>query len=226
MSGTLNPWLNLPATQPFVLPEDAVFVEEFNEILGKSGKHFLDLRLPPNPFSGSHDAPLVVLLANPGIGESDLSVQLEPQNLQLLNAAIKKPGGSPFIWLTTEGNKLSPEQWWQSRTRDLKKIVGSFEELSKKLLVIELHGYHSKSWTAPLRNFPSQAYGFHLVEEAIARNAVIVAARCSDYWFSAIPGLRRYNNLVPQLKSTRSVHLSENNMEPGYFKMISQAIIS
>jgi len=220
----LNPWLRLPKVGPFVLPEDAPFVEEFNSVQGRHSEHFLDLRLPPNPFSGLHDAPVVILLANPGIGDSDLRVQRKQENLNLLHDAIKTPGGTPFIWLSDVGQHLSPEQWWQSRTRDLKKIVGSDEELATKLLLVELHGYHSKSWSAPLRNFPSQAYGFELVQDAMKRNATIIAARCQEYWFASIPGLRKYKRLVPKLNSPRSAYLSKSNLGDEGFALVEQAL--
>ena len=61
---TDNPWQRLPDRPPFVLPEDAAVVREFN---AQVTEHFF-LRvddLLPEPFVGDPKAPVVLLGTNP-----------------------------------------------------------------------------------------------------------------------------------------------------------------
>ena len=55
-----NPWFSLPETKPFVLQADAAAVTAFN--LKNAGTPYeLHTELPPEPFSGRLDAPVVLL---------------------------------------------------------------------------------------------------------------------------------------------------------------------
>jgi hypothetical protein len=97
--------------------------------------------------------------------------------------------------------------------------AGGRIELARKLQAIELHGYHSKKWAAPLVNFPSQGYGFELVRRAIERDALIIIGRAQSYWYSAVPELRRYLH-IQSLASSRSAYLSRGNLGRNYRKVI------
>jgi hypothetical protein len=219
-----NPWVQIPESGDFVLPEDRDLVYAFNAAVENDSKRYqltqkrrtdilnkrLDLTLPPNPFAGLHEAPLVVLLANPGVHDDDI-IQKVPENAKLLLDSLKSPGGSPMIWLTDKGQHLSPSQWWQKRTKELQDIVGGAEALSRKMLVVELHGYHSVEWSPPIRNFPSQNYSFELVEAAIERNVPIIIGKCSNHWLASVPRLGNHEKLLT-LSSTRQASLSSNNI--------------
>ncbi len=219
-----NPWERIPASGDFVLAEDLELVLAFNEAIENDSRkdnlsaerkkdildRKLDVTLPPNPFAGFHDAPLVVLLANLGLHDGDV-IQKEPQNATKLLHCIQKPGGSPVIWLTNEGSYLSKNNWWINRTTELAEFAGGSEELARKMLVVELHGYHSVKWSPPMRNFPSQEYSFSLVESAIERDVPIILAKCARHWLASVPKLRNHEKLL-NLSSTRQAALSSNNI--------------
>jgi hypothetical protein len=59
-----NPWSALPPSAPFVLPDDAQPVQQFNR--EAAPKQRFELALLPEPFFGSTSAPVVVLTLNPG----------------------------------------------------------------------------------------------------------------------------------------------------------------
>lgn len=59
-----NPWGRLPLESPWVLPEDRLAIDVFNASAGSS--HRIHIETPPEPFLGPLDAPIVVLLLNPG----------------------------------------------------------------------------------------------------------------------------------------------------------------
>jgi hypothetical protein len=49
-----NPWGNIPTTAPFVLADDAPYVEAFDAICDRTdgNDHKLDTNFPPSPFAG------------------------------------------------------------------------------------------------------------------------------------------------------------------------------
>jgi hypothetical protein len=139
-----NPWMDLSESN-LVLPDDRPYIDEFNKIQWSLGRkeHILETTLPPSPFLGHHDSPLVVLLANPGVNDADFENQRTPENIKVILDAVRTPGGSPLWALTEAGQKIDTHGWWAKRTKDLADLVGGHEALSKKLLSIELHAYHS-----------------------------------------------------------------------------------
>ena len=225
-----NPWKELPTSGEYVLPVDKPFVLAHNENqrLGSKkgdtkGQHegddrVLQLHLPPVPHLGLFDAPVVLLLANPGFANTDAEYFQRVHHLSLESAQSET--GTPVYPLLSGSDDARGEGWWRSRTKELGNEIGGFDELAHRLLVVELHGYHSRKWSAPLRNFPSQEFGFNLVRQAMDRKAIIIAARCQQHWFASVPGLRGYGNLVAELSSSRSVHLSRKNLGDKNFARV------
>jgi hypothetical protein len=223
-----NPWTRIPTSAPFVLPEDAPFVRAFNGICDQDGdkQHLLNLNFPPSPFVGFHDAPLVVLLANPLLVADSLPEKLEPRFLENAFRGITSEGGTAFWPVLDEWKETQSAQWWRPRTADLMDALGSYEALSRKLLSIDLHGYNSLHWSTPYANFPSQAFSFYLVQEAINREATIVIARCWREWYAAVPELGAYKKKIAHLDSPRSSFLSRANMDgsSGCWALIEEAL--
>lgn len=225
-----NPWKYLPQGADYVLPIDAPFVAAHNDNhLHSAGEeseskaqdrrdHLLQFHIPPVPFLGMFNAPVVLLLANPGYADSDVAYFDRVHDLAIESA--QSDAGTPIYPILSENEDEDYKGWWRLRTRELAQEVGGFDELAERLLVVELHGYHSKKWSAPLRNFPSQEFGFNLVRQAMDRDAIIIAARCQHHWFASVPGLRNYEYLIPALSSPRSAHLSRTNLKPENFERV------
>ncbi len=214
-----NPWRALPESAPFVLKIDEPFVRAHNENLGVRSPHRLDLRLPPGPFAGQLDAPLVVLLANPGRSDHDFREQSHSPNLDVILKAIQAPRGRPFWPLTPKFENTRAGEWWSRRARELCAEVGN-DVVAERLLTIELHGYHSTVWSPPLRTFPSQAFCFELVEKAMVRGALIIVARCQKHWYASVPGLKHYKHQIAHLQSPRSAYLSRGNLGRDFAKVV------
>lgn len=226
-----NPWQDLPVTAPFVLPEDKPFVDAFNEICKRSGdsNHELHFELPPSPFTGFHDAPLVVLLANPLWVESSIHEQTQPEFFNQLLDGITAVNGTAFWPILDDVATTQAGKWWRPKIENLKEIVGTqtYNELAQKILAIDLHGYHSSKWSAPYVNFPSQAFTFQLVREIVQRGeATIIVARCWRQWYAAIPELISYEPQVARLNSSQSAFLSRNNMSELDFQKVERALTS
>jgi len=215
-----SPWLALGPSRPFVLPEDEPYVREQNRFRRRNEYHRIELNLPPTPFVGSTVAPVVILLANPGIGDGDRKEQTSPAALEQIYAGFQKGRNAPFWPLLDAFEDTNAGRWWSAKTRDLADEVGGRLELTNKLQAIELHGYHSMKWVVPLVSFPSQRYGFELARRAMERDALVIIGRAQSYWYSAVPELRRYPLHIQSLVSSRSAYLSRRNLGPNYRKVI------
>ena len=218
-----NPWKDQITPSKLFLDIDKPFLEAHNSIRIESPDHQLDFRPPPVPFLGFHNAPVVILLANPGLDDDANAIKESVKSplFEPVKANLDTDGGTAHFALGETFRDTPGGKWWRARTAKLGDEVGGFPLLAERLLAIELHGYHSKSWSAPLANFPSQEFSFYLVRKAIERGALIVIARSRKYWLAAVPELLTYNNVIRETISPRAVHLSEGNLGPiAYAKLV------
>lgn len=77
-----NPWDGLSPDEPLVLPSDRLAVESYNECENARAyprvNRLIHTNLMPEPFFGPFDAPVVVLLLNPGVSEQDAQAHANP----------------------------------------------------------------------------------------------------------------------------------------------------
>ncbi|MYW70181.1 hypothetical protein GTY65_39935 [Streptomyces sp. SID8379] len=222
----LNPWARATRSAPYAVPEDLPHLQALAETEGGSRATYrLDLTLPPEPFSGLHHAPLVMLLANPGVRDGDPAAYARPGVTERTLQNIANAGGTPNHFLTDADKEHPGRLWWSRILNDLTKQGYSVDELSRKLLAVQFHGYHSRAWRPIPYTLPSQSFAFHLVRRAIARNAVIVLGRIADTWRIAVPELASYPNVVTP-KSPRNAVISRGNFSPEDFERIEHALQS
>jgi hypothetical protein len=221
---TGNPWRGLDLSAPYVTAGDEPYVMAWNDSLpeGKDSPFFLDLGLPPEPFLGPHDAPVVVLSANPGNAPGD------PAAYQRIGASgrlaeIARVDGAPLRWLADDVCGTPGGTWWRKTLGALNTVGYRFDELARCVLDVEFHGYHSARWRALPVTLPSQWFGFGLVEQAITRGAVIVLTRAEREWKVAVPGLAGYGRLV-RVKSWQTSSLSPGNLGTKGFHLMTDAI--
>ncbi len=205
MSSHQNPWIELPTEAPFVLPCDDPFVSHYNKST-KATNLRIHVHLLPEPFHGSINAPVVVLLLNPGVGTQEARLHKQPTFAQALRKSITQTESVEHFHLVDE-SKGPGHVWWKKTCNALREV----ESLPRKLLSIEFSPYHSKSFGHGLLRLPSQEYSFHLVKQAMQREALIVCMRGQSHWFGAIPELATYKHLL-SLKNPRSASLSPGNL--------------
>ena len=214
-----NPWLELPRKPPLVLGEDCPHVEAFNR--KAKDDHQLDLELLPEPFKGVRDAPLVLLLLNPGKNDGDRAVHAGPYSEHLRANLGDDRAAQRHLGLRPEGLEIS--DWWSRRLSALRREGHELDELSRKVLSVEFHGYHSRSWSQLPVTLPSQHYGFWLVESAIERGATIVTMRGNRLWSVAVPRLHGYEKAF-QVKNPRAGTLSPGNLGDRRFTQMLRAL--
>lgn len=210
-----NPWLTFYPKEnaPKFHDLDRAHAQAFNKALEGHNEYKLAEHLEPYPYWGNPNANIFVLLANPGISkrETDVSFRINPENVNRNLGNLRHESADSFLsWVHSPDNPERESEWLIPRIR---KVVHetSLERVSSGLFLINYHPYNSISWYPIPFTFETQRYSFHLVSEAMKRNALIIMSRNKLGWFTAIPGLYEYKNRVTFV-SSRSVHISQENL--------------
>lgn len=207
-----NPWLALPKCPPYVLPSDAHLLERFNATA--SSRHSYDLTLLPEPYFGSTTAPVVVLNLNPGWSPDDATVHSDPTFATMARRSLEHTL-APYPFLHLQPNSNTPgARWWRQRTRELASDAG-FDKAARRLACIQLVPYHSPEYSGSTPRLPSQEYSFHLVRQAMVREAEIVIMRSVNLWIAAVPELANYSR-VHRGSNPRAPFVSRGNLKSSY----------
>lgn len=224
VNNTPNPWVQLPAAPPYVVPADEPHITAFNELYAPDSPYYLDLSMPPEPVLGLHDAPVVLLSANPGRDPADPDYYYrQPGAIEHALKDSASADGNPVRLLTDEVANTPGGIWWRRIVGGLKSAGYEYEELSQRILVVEFHGYHSRKWSWLPITLPSQRYGFEIVRQAMERQAAIVILRAVRPWKIAVPELITYERLA-LTNSARKSAVSAGNMQPADFQMACDAL--
>lgn len=213
-----NPWRALPRRRPFVLPEDAPFIREFNRDAGRH--HEIKLGLMPEPFIGDLlNAPVVILALNPGVSDGDTKVNFSRAFRQAIRRGIElRPGSRRFYPL--EGDPTRPgARWWRRNLKAVIETVGQ-ERARERIACLEYFPYHSRGFNHAHLRLPSQEFTFGLLREAIRRRAVIVVTRGYRLWTGVAPDLASYRKLV-RTRNPRSASISPKNCGAGFKAVIA-----
>jgi hypothetical protein len=126
------------------------------------------------------------------------------------------PSDYPFVYLAPEPRGAG-KKWWESK---LKHLLHRFprEVVARSVLEVVYLPYASCKYRQMPHHLPSQAYGFHLVREAMKREAVIVLMRGRKRWLAAVPELEAYGRFC-QLKNPRTPAISPGNC-PDFEKVV------
>ena len=216
-----NPWLTFSPEEgaPRFHDLDKAHAEAFNKGLEARNEYRLAKYLEPFPYLGNPLANILVLLANPGMGDREdrPEFRMHPIKADQNRRHLRHEDLDSFLSrIHSPNNPELENEWLKSRIR---KVVDdtSPAQVSQGIFLVNFHAYHSKSWYAIPFTFETQRYSFHLVSEAIGRNALIIMSRNMLGWFTAIPELYDYKNRVT-FKSSRSVHISEKNLGTDAYK--------
>lgn len=212
-----NPWLDLPASAPFVLPADAAAIARFNE--RARADVAVHLELLPEPFLGDPLSPVVLLGLNPGFSPDDAACHADPTFAALSRANLEHlKSDFPFYLL----NPAAPgpgRRWWSKRLRKLIEAT-SLSAVANRVLCVEFFGYHSDRYAHRKLRLPSQDYGVHLLRQAMARNAVVVVMRSRRFWFDAVPELASYPRRF-SLRNVQSTYVSPRNCPDGFDAIVA-----
>ena len=202
-------------------PRDEAHAIAFNSAIKGRRNYELAGHLEPFPFLGNPEAPVFVLLANPGKSgaEEKKSFSYSTKKLELHRKNLLHQGISDFsLRLNSPTDRSLESPYFKQRTARLVEET-SVDSVAQNVFFINFHGYHSKSWYPIPFTFYSQQYSFYLVKKAVLRGALVIMSRNTTGWVTAIPELMNYSNRSTFV-SSRSVHLSEKNLTTKVFKRI------
>ena len=208
----LNPWNKLPTTPPYILDIDKSLVEnnkaKFNE------ETELQFELLPEPFLGNPLAPVILLNLNPGYSPDDITYHQQPKFIELSRANLNLQLLEYPIFLLNPSLSAPGRDWWEKKLGSLIRDT-SKEVVANNVLCVEYFPYHSKKFGHHKLQLQSQEYSFHLVRQAIARNAVIVLMRSRKLWVTEVPELENYRFLF-SVRSVQNPTISPRNCPEGY----------
>jgi hypothetical protein len=186
-----NPWCHLPNSPPYVLPKDEEYVRVFNGKVGSGSDRFLQIRrILPEPFIGDPSAPVVLLSNNPGFGRRAPLKETRNFMERLRKNLILDESEYPFLFLDPDFNEVG--WWWRIKLKVLLRQFGD-KIIARSILNVPFFPYPSRRYRhGPLR-VPSQDYSFHLVREAMKRDAVIVRMRKCKGFLNTLPELQGYD---------------------------------
>lgn len=218
-----NPWSDFFESDHMVHPADEQIIKEHNESVDR--RYQFLLHLAPEPWVGNINSPLVVLYANPGATELDLTEKPQYKAQEINRFARinlrQEPSLFPHFFFSPELEGTQGQKWYFKTFKGLLERVSPLD-ISNKLLTCEIAPYHSKNWRQPKQEFPTQSYTKHLVSMAMQRRAVILVHRGSNYWFNQVSGLDKYP-LAHRPNSPQSPFISRGNY-PKAMDSILEAI--
>lgn len=212
-----NPWTALPLHEPFILEEDRQAVVNFN--VRALPEQRIHLEVLPEPFLGNPSARVVLLNLNPGYDPADiLSHRDNPYFIDTSRKNLVHENLEYSFYLLDPANSSSlGAVWWRKRLREVIEDCG-LEVVANQVLCVEYFPYHSVRF-AFRQVLPSQQYSFHLVREAIHRNALVIQMRSRPAWFRVVPELDGYANYY-RLRNPQSPYVSPGNCPDGYPRII------
>jgi hypothetical protein len=204
----VNPWQFLPESSPYVLDEDRLAVEVFNRFAPETAR--LHTETCPEPFFGPFDAPIVLLLLNPGVDAGGIYDDE-------LHAVVRASGSSdPHFYIRKR------HAWWWRLVRALSSERPNMD-ISRCVLSVEFIAYRSTSFACGHLRLPSQPFSFALVRQAIERKAALVIVRGARHWIGAVPELHGYENRIG-IVNPRRASLSRANLAADGFERLLAAL--
>jgi hypothetical protein len=212
-----NPWLDMPAAAPFVLPQDHHRIAIFNRTA--KADTLVRLEMMPEPFLGNPTARVVVLGLNPGFSPDAIRHETH-EFFTLSRNNLRHDGGAYPFYLLTPSLDVPGRTWWEQKLSRLIQAKG-LKAVAHGLLCVEYFPYHSTRFAHAKLRVPSQQYSFGLVRSAMARNAMIVVLRGEKLWRAAVPELDTYPRLY-RVHNPQNVTITPNNCPEGYASILAE----
>lgn len=187
-----NPWERLPQAAPFLLPEDAGEVTAFNARCKPDNK--MHTELPPEPYAGRRDAPVVLLMRRPSYHPDDAKYMLKNAAFAAImqRARAFEEQENPFYHLNKKYSKNPGFHYWNKL---LKEPIRDLDlcACSQGFLVLQLFPYKTNAGLKGQKMLPSFAFTKEILHEAIRRNAIIIQMTARQEWQRNVPELKEYD---------------------------------
>ena len=208
-----NPWAALTADhKDFVLDIDRATISAYERRrkVRHNRQYKLHADLPPTPFLGDPEAPVVLLSRNPSFDPQD---PCDYQRDDFRNAAILNldHAGGFFTLGRQFSDTASYREYWNPKLSPLIGNVGR-DTVLRGVFCVQAFPYHALKYDYDVA-LPSQRYTVRLLRDAVCRGALVIGMMNGkafrDYWLGAVPELRRS---VRWVKSARTGTISRGNL--------------
>lgn len=204
---TQNPWRGIDVSHggPYLLDADRPFVQAFNAALPRRAMSavrsplHIEENLVPEPWLGRRDAPVCLLLLNPGVDDRDFVFHRDADFRARLAAAIGDDDAPHFH--LSDAAATPGRRWWVHALSSLQSTLGANDAgaLQYAVSAIQLFPYHSRKFGHIGIRVPSQAASIARVHEHLARRTILVV-RSWISWVGLVPELadpRRVDHVFP-----------------------------
>lgn len=209
MNKLIAHWKELNLTQPpYAHPKDIPFfkhrrpvdlehpildAETFPKDKLANTEHFFHLSLLPAPFIGDLEkADIFILMLNPGFQRDEYKIEARSEVKTALIATLSQELENvsyPFWYLDPQYQEHPGHKYWHN---NLQK-VGSYDELSQRVAVLQMMPYHSARFNADVlaKELPSARVAREYVHQVVVPKAnqgkalLIVARQVRNWGFSA-----------------------------------------
>lgn len=214
-----NPWKNLPQAAPFLLSEDAADVTAFNARC--KAENMVHTELPPEPYAGRRDAPVVLLMRRPSYHPDDAKYMLKNAEFAAIMQRVRafEELEHPFYHLNEKYPENPGFHYWNKL---LKKTILDLDlrTCSQGFLVLQLFPYKTN---APVEDvLPSFSFTKEILQEAIRRNAIIIQMTAARKWQQNVPELKGYKYFT--CNNSRNPTISPGNIGVEEYEQVLAAI--
>lgn len=224
-----NPWIDLPAVGPYWLPNDSLFLNNYNILHPARIDSQIVHHIIPEPFVGnlnplSGKKPIIFLNLNPGYnGPEAHNPAMNDSNFRA--AAIDNLNHNYPGFFLLEFPNYPGYLWWNRKLNQLINAT-SFDRVRNGIFCLEWFGYCSRSFDAnywAVNQIPSQEYAFCLLKYFISQDYLIIIMRSRSKWTASVPLLEGYQNLI-ELRNPQNPSISPGNMTPAQWQQLINAI--
>lgn len=229
-----NLWveLDVEGSGPYVLSGDLPFVRAYNAAIAleatvrkaRPPTHIVE-ELVPEPWLGRRDAPVCLLLLNPGVADGDLALHADRAFRTRLAAAIADDN-APHFHLAAD-TAWPGRRWWSSALASVSRALHCRDaaDLQNAVSALQLFPYHSRAFGHLGVRLPSQAATIARVHEHLERRTLLIVRSWSS-WVGMVPELAApaHADHVIRLRG-RGVRLHPNTLgDARVFDRVVEAI--
>lgn len=224
-----NPWVSLTAgPPPHCCPADRPLIDAHNRRLSPDDVRRVPLDTYPEPYIGDPEAPILLLLTNPGYGSDARTAHATAAIGQLCVDNLQhRPSPYPFYPLNPVYLNNGGSHWWSQSLQYWIRRYGA-QVVARSVFCMELFPYASRQYPALRQIVPSQEYSIAIAREKLRRGCTTIVVRKHTEWSGLLPELRpgAYHQVLnPQTKSLSPAHPgARGNLTPEAAEAVDRAM--
>lgn len=219
-----NPWLQI-TKDDFIPDVDKDEVKKFDD--RRRVEHTkIHTELPPEPYAGRKDAPVVLLALRPSYHPLDHIYMCDNADFaaSMQRTRAFEEQDYPFYHLNENYRGNPGLEFWEERLEQPLDELGH-RTCSQGFLLLQLFPYKTEASLDEEEVFPSFEFTRTLLLDAIKRNAIVIPMYGKRLWEENVPELRSYERYFTFDKiNQRQPTISPNSLFNGKYEQIIAAI--